>query len=84
MSKVVVHDKDGNIESEFEVSNVRDIVLKEDLVIPKGTVLMHVPKGKRYNFYEHSIGLHPDSCAGIVIPKDMLKVRPDLFEEVEE
>ena len=59
------------------------IILKEDLIIPAGTKLSHVPRGKRYDYYEETIGLHPDSCASIIIPKDMLELRPDLFEETE-
>lgn len=61
----------------------KPVRLKEDVVIPKGTVLEFVPRGKRYAFYNGEVSIHPDSGISIAVWQDILELRPDLFEEVE-
>ena len=62
----------------------KPVRLKEDVVIPKGTVLEFCPRGKRYAFYNGQVLIHPDSGMSFAVWQDILELRPDLFEEVEE
>ena len=85
MPQVAIHHGlDGSVQEEidYEGAEKKSIRLKKDLVIPKGTVFGYTPKSKQYASHQGLIDLHVDSCGTFIIWDELLKLRPDLFEEV--
>jgi hypothetical protein len=60
--------------------------LKQDIVIPSGTVLSLGPVKREWfeQNFEEVIGIHNDGTAYFTIGINDARLRPDLFEETEE
>ena len=82
--KLVMHGRNGDIQSRSEHSVKRkSIKLKEDIVIPKGTVFLYTPKSEQFASHQVLVDLDPDSVGTMVVWDELLELRPDLFEIVE-
>lgn len=84
MSKVIVHGKDGKVQSEENFTVQRRYRLLKDFVIPAGTELCEVEDMVHYKPACAIIGLSKDSIMSCSVFEDGIKDRPDLFEEIKE
>jgi len=53
---------------------IKKIISKKDIIIPKGTIFENIDGSKSefiYDNYEYILGLDKDTCATIVVSKEL-------------